>query len=634
MKKTRESFLSAPLATVVLAAAMILAGSAHGGGPERVSSFGNYDGYTDATYTQWVRASQYVHMRDGVRLAVDVVRPAVDGVAVSEPLPVIYTMQRYGRSHIYPGKPRILTPVDRDRHIRELVKRGYVYVSVGIRGTGASFGSFSGVYSANEARDAFDIADWIVGQPWSNGRLGMMGNSYRANAALMAASLPHPGLKAIFPSMMDFDTYLTARPGGVLLTGALKSWTQITAILDGKIPAPEGMPLPAIAPVDGDEDGALLRAARREHQSNPDVFAKSASRLYRDDYDYDGELEEVENVLASRVDAIDAGGVAIYFWSGWRDIWPVQPFLWMANLDVPRKLAMGPWSHDPDERDGQRQRLPRETERLRLQAIEMVRWFDYWLKGIDNGIMDEPPITFSVGDSRNQWTWRSTDVWHGNGDADVVTWRLGDKGRLTRGPAAARGSASDRFVVDRSATTGPQSRWIDATSLYPTVLPDLAANGEKGLVYVTEPAAAPFDIVGHPIVTLYVSASAPDADVFVYLERITEDGEAQYLTEGNLRASHRTLGTAPYDTMGLPWPTHARADVQAAPPLTQTTARLHFAMLPIAEQIAAGERLRFTITGADADNFELPSTDAPTTLTVERSGDRKSTLSLPIAGGR
>ena len=217
MKKTRESFL----VSVVLAAAMILAGSAHGGGPERVSSFGNYDGYTNATYTQWVRASQYVHMRDGVRLAVDVVRPAVDGVAVSEPLPVIYTMQRYGRSHIYPGKPQILTPVDRDRHIRELVKRGYVYVSVGIRGTGASFGSFSGVYSANEARDAFDIADWIVQQPWSNGRLGMMGNSYRANAALMAASLPHPGLKAIFPSMMDFDTYLTARPGGVRLTGAL-----------------------------------------------------------------------------------------------------------------------------------------------------------------------------------------------------------------------------------------------------------------------------------------------------------------------------------------------------------------------------------------------------------------------------
>ena len=240
----------------------LAAGAAPRSEPDRVSGFGEYEGYTEIQYQEWVRSSQYVEMRDGVRLAVDVVRPAIDGVAATEPLPAIYTMQRYGRSHIFPGQDAIATPVDRERQIRELVKRGYVYVSVGIRGTGASFGVYPGVYNANEARDAYDIADWIAGQPWSNGRLGMMGNSYRANASLMAASMPHPALKAIFPSMMDFDIYLTARPGGVLLTGALKSWTQITAVFDGKVAAPEGVPFPTIPPVDDDEDGALFRAAQ------------------------------------------------------------------------------------------------------------------------------------------------------------------------------------------------------------------------------------------------------------------------------------------------------------------------------------------------------------------------------------
>ncbi len=600
---------------------------------DRVSRFGEYAGYTESRFTQWVRSSQYVEMRDGVRLAVDIIRPAVNGVAVADALPVIYTMQRYGRSHLRPDREGVVTPVDTKSHIRELVKRGYVYVSVGIRGSGASFGSFDGVYGANEARDAFDIAEWIVGQPWSNGRLGIMGNSYRANAALMAASMPHPGLKAIFPSMMDFDNFLTARPGGVLLTGALDSWTTITAIVDGRIPPREDVPMPAIAPVDGDTEGQLMQAAQRDHSGNVDVLKASAQRLYRDDYNYDPELEEAENLLVTQVDAINRGGVAIYLWSGWRDIWPTPPFLWMANLQVPRKLAMGPWTHDPDERDAEQQLLAGEVERVRLQAIEMTRWFDYWLKEIDNGIMDEPPITYTVGDSQGNWTWRNAQQWPlTDTDIDTTPLFLADNGALANRAEKNAGNeaAADQFEVDLSATTGPQSRWIDATSFYPTAYPDLTGNGAKGLVYVTEPAPAPFEIIGHPLVTLNITASAADADIYVYLERISADGAAQYLTEGNLRASHRTLGRAPYNNLGLPWPTHARRDVEAAAPIDSTVAQLHFALMPIAERVGAGERLRLSITAADSDNFETGPAAAGTTITVLRAGNHLSSIALPI----
>ena len=600
----------------------------------KLSSFGVYEGYSTAQYSEWVRASQYVAMRDGVKLAVDVVRPAVDGAPVEGALPVVYTLQRYGRAHLIPGRPGVSTPVDTTSYIRNLVEHGYVYVSVGIRGSGASFGTFPGVHAANEARDAYDVAEWIVSQDWSNGVVGMMGNSYRANASLMAVSAPHSAVKAIFPSMMDFDNYLTARPGGVLLTGALRSWTQVTGIFDGRMAPPEGMPIPTIPPVDDDPSGELMAQAIAEHADNVDVFERSKARLYRDDYSYEPAAMEDENILAAMLPLINEAKAPVYLWSGWQDLWPKQPFLWMANLEGPKKLAIGPWSHDPDERDMMRERQPNEQERIRLQAIEMLRWFDYWLKGVENGIMDEPSYSIAVIKSVEEWDWIHTDEWPLKPKSDQQTFYLaapeGDEhGRLSlTAPTAEDGE--DRFEVDFTATTGDRSRWIDATSFFAMNYPDLTPNAEKGVYYLSEPAEAPFDIIGHPVIKLYATSTAPDADFFAYLEILKQNGDAHYLTEGVLRASHRTVGRAPYDNLGLPWRTHARADAEQVAPLSGDIAELTFDLLPLSQRFEAGDRIRLTITGADADNFELYMEDENPVLSVARSASQPSSITLPI----
>lgn len=606
------------------------------------SAFGVYVGYSTPQFEEWTRTSQYVAMRDGVRLAVDVVRPAVNGAPVEGPTPAVFTMQRYGRAYLSPDGKSVVTPVESTSFIQELVRHGYAYVTVGIRGTGASFGNFPGVQSANEARDAHDVTAWIVSQEWSNGAVGMMGNSYRANAAMMATSDPHPALKAIFPSMMDFDAYETSRPGGILLTGALSSWTMITAILDGRMQAPPGTPLPAVAPVDGDKDRSLFDAARAEHVNNVNVAEQSKARKFRDDVVYAQEAREDENMLAALLPAINRGGVAIYLWSGWNDIWPKQPFLWMANLKGSKKLAIGPWSHDPEEKDpATGERLPGEAARVRLQGIEMLRWFDYWLKGVDNGVMDEPAYAYAVMKSPDEWEWRFTNDWPLKAARSGATLFLdggpggdGDprEGILSETEPEAE-TAADAFAIDFTATTTPNSRWMDATSFNPLRFPDMSANAGKGLSYVLPPASAPYEIIGHPVVTLYMTSTAPDADVFVYLDKIDADGRSVYLTEGQLRASRRTLGAPPYENFGLPWPTHARADAQSVAPLSGNIAELTFDLLPLARRVEKGDRLRLIITGADADNFELYMQDESPTLSVMRSAAHPSRIVLPITEG-
>ena len=97
-----------------------------------VSEFGEYEGYSIPKYEEWVRTSQYVTMRDGVKLAVDVVHPAVDGKALEEPLPCVWTHHRYHRAVLREGK--IYSIVDRNQNLQLLVKHGYVVAAVDVRG--------------------------------------------------------------------------------------------------------------------------------------------------------------------------------------------------------------------------------------------------------------------------------------------------------------------------------------------------------------------------------------------------------------------------------------------------------------------------------------------------------------------
>src|SRR5262249_232263 len=138
----------------------------------------------------------------------------------------------------------------------------------------------------------------------------------------------------------------------------------------------------------------------------------------------------------------------------------------------------------------------------------------------------------------------------------------------------------------------------------PHSYPNLHEHDSKALTYTTLPLGSPTDIIGNPTVHLWLLTDAPDLDVFAYLEEVDNQGNSTYITEGELRASHRLLGEAAFKDFGLPWHNFFQADLQ--PISAGEPFELVFALRPTAWQFAEGTHLRITVAFADSGNFATP----------------------------
>ena len=572
-----------------------------------------FDGYR--------RSSQYLTMRDRVRLAVDILRPTKSGELHSEPLPVVWTHHRYNRAFF-----RRDTLIDYasgfGRGIDRLLQRGYVVAAVDTRGGGASFGTQQGFFMPDEARDAYEVTEWFAAQPWSTGRVGMTGRSYLGITQLFAASQAPPHLKAIFPEMYVFEWYPMIYPGGVFRDDFFAKWQFLTHNLDNAATFSWGpMRFEGVAPVDGPSGRLLRDSAVAGHRANRDVLQMWAGVPYRNSVDsITGQQIHMERGPATYLDRINASGVAIYGLAGWYDAFPRDALLWFVNLTVPQKLVLGPWFHG-------------QTDGFDL-AGERLRWFDYWLKGIDNGIMREPPLRYHVIDAPADRAWRTARRWpipeatptnfyfH---HASQGRAGLPNEGRLLRrAPSVAL--AADSQVTDTTATLGPGNRWAN-TYGGPIGYPNLAANDAKGFTWTTSPLTAAVEVIGHPIVHLWVTSSARDVDAMVFLEDVDSSGRSTYVTEGVLRASHRKRAAPPFKNFGLPWPRSHREDVA---PLPATPTELVFDLLPTAKRFKAGHRIRVTVQGADRDTHRKVYPNPPPMVAIYRDRQRPSRVVLPL----
>jgi uncharacterized protein len=173
------------------------------------------------TYRGMRYFSRYLTMRDGVRIALTLCLPAerADGAQ----LPTILNQTRYFRSMELRRPFRTLLGGKALHHIpstarsrKRFVAAGYAWVDVDVRGTGASYGSRVSEWSPDEVRDGAEIVDWIVRQPWSNGRVGALGSSYSGAAAEFLLANAHPAVRAVAPRFALFDAYPDiAFPGGI-----------------------------------------------------------------------------------------------------------------------------------------------------------------------------------------------------------------------------------------------------------------------------------------------------------------------------------------------------------------------------------------------------------------------------------
>ncbi|MGE3618067.1 MAG: CocE/NonD family hydrolase [Gemmatimonadales bacterium] len=606
---------------LILPVLLLVAGCGRADTANRVSEPGVYQGYGEAEYDGYVRTSQYLTMRDGIRLAADIYRPTKAGVVHDEPLPVVWTHHRYNRAS-FQNDSLVDYVGGFGRGMDVLLHHGYVVAAVDTRGGGASFGTQPGFFSPDETRDAYEVTEWLAAQPWSTGNIGMTGRSYLGITQLFAASQAPPHLKAIFPEMYVFEWYPMIRPGGVFRDDFFGKWEFLTHQLDNSVHFTWGpLSFGGVAPVDGPAGPAQRDSAIAGHAVNRNMLEMWQGVPFRNSIDpVSGKEIYAERGPDTYLAQINASGVPVYGLAGWYDAFPRDALLWYANLTVPQKLVIGPWFHG-------------QTDGFDL-TVERLRWYAHWLKGVDNGIEREPPIRYFVIDAPAESAWRSATTW-------PIPEAVPTEFFLREGKAASAGSfndgrllriapedtsAADARVIDTTATLGPGNRWAN-TYGGAVGYPDLAGNDAKGFTYTTAPLAGPVEVVGHPVMHLWVTSSAGDFDAMAYLEDVDSTGRSTYVTEGVLRASHRKLAEPPFKNFGLPWPRSFAEDVS---PLPAEPTELVFDLLPTAKRFRAGHRIRLTIQGTDRETHLALPQKRPPRVGVYRDAAHTSRIILPV----
>jgi putative CocE/NonD family hydrolase len=195
---------------------------------------------------------------------------------------------------------------------------------------------------------------------------------------------------------------------------------------------------------------------------------------------------------------------------------------------------------------------------------------------------------------------------------------------------SGRKDAADAYTVDYSTTSGKYSRWVAVN--WPRNYPNMQANDQKALTYTTSPLETEVEVSGHPVVHLWLTTDAPDLDAFVYLEEVGRNGKSTYITEGNMRASHRALSKAPYNNLGLPYHSHYKGDLAPIP--AGEPVELVFNSMPTSYRFHKGNRIRITVAFADADNFETPVINPAPKLRLLRDMNHPSFVQLPVVQSR
>ncbi len=572
-----------------------------------------------------VKKSCYITMRDGIKIAVRVTLPP--DLQENEKVPAIMESTRYGTENklgfifkalVNLGIGKVVPSV----FLETLLKSEYVYVEVDARGSGASFGNREMEFSKEEVEDMGQVIEWIKNQSWSNGKVGTYGISYSGNTAELAVASNNHALLAAAPLYPDFDPILqNAMPGGIFNDQMIKEWSESNAVMDS-----DGNRLfYRTTPVDDDKDGILLKEAIADHQ-NINIYETLKKITYLDDI-LTGEYTAGSLAPYNYKDEIQKSNVPLYVRVGWMDSGTVngaiERFLTYKNSQT---LVIGPWSHagwffyDPFINNSSTR-----NELEKAQSDEVISFFDKYLKedNVNTNATGKVIKYYTMGEG----VWKTTDTWPVKGFENKTLYFDANGSLKENKPANTSGQ--DTYIVDFTASTGEANRWHTNFGGGPILYPNRAEEDKKLLTYTSEALENDVEITGVPVVTLNLSSTATDGAFYVYLEDVAPDGQVTYITEGQLRAIHRKITSEDpgYVVLG---PEHSflRKDGEMLKP--GENAELKIGMYAISVLIEKGHKIRISIAGHDAANFErIPIKEDPT-IKVQRNNILSSYVELPV----
>ena len=388
---------------------------------------------------------------------------------------------------------------------------GYAVVRVDMRGCGESDGLLEDEFLLQEQDDALEVIDWISRQPWCDGSVGMMGKSWGGFNSLQVAARRPPALKAILIMAFTDDRYNDELhyKGGCLLNDNL--WWGAIMLAYQSRPG----------------DPALLGDAWREgwiHRLEHMPFwpALWMHHPVRDAYWRHASV--CEDWAAVRC--------PVYAFGGWADAFTNPVLRLMAHLQVPRKAVIGPWAHVYPH-DG----VPGPPIGF-LQ--EGLRWWDHWLKGVPNGVMDGPMIQAWMQEAQppssvmpvSRGHWISAEAWPAREVVDTP-WYLGPAG-LASQPQPSAGPV--RLCTPQShGLLGGEWMGAGVPGENP---PDQRLDDGQAMVFDSEVLEEPLEIFGHPRLEAELSSDRPAAMLFAQLSDVAPDGSVRRVSFGLLNLTH------------------------------------------------------------------------------------------------
>lgn len=559
-----------------------------------------------------------VPMRDGSYVCADVFRPAEDGN-----YPVIMAKGFYGKAfyhecicndeealekeiledRFFSGNPDGLQYENHESVDTAVwVPKGYVCIRVDARGVCNSPG-MQAPFSRQEAEDYYDAIEWAGTQPWSNGNVGLWGMSYLAMSQHNVASLQPPHLKAMVAQGTDADIYNEALYGGGIFGEGFWTWWHKAW------------------------SGGNFCGERRE----TDWMARVLATPFNDPQAY-GPTGSI--FMAPEMDKATApvwivgpqAGAVIH------QLGSSETFIRSSSAKARRFDFIDAW-------------FPGCYSQASIADHE--RWFDHWLKGIDNGVADEAPVRIQLrtGDGgyrimhEPEWPIARTDYRRWHLDANPSDWpgdgRRTDLMRITSEPPSSAGEASysaevqlGQPMLSPMGPVGGPPRW------------------STGISFVSDPMEQDMALIGYMKAGLWVSSSAADMDVFVSLRVLDEKGrEIRYdapihpahpmfaapVGHGLLKVSHRKI-----DTMRSTeyWPVHTHAERDHAPLGAGEIVEIEVGLNPSSSMIRKGCRLRVDIQPYAPDGAPTRAYDESyhkgAINTVHTGPDHPCFIQLPI----
>ncbi len=516
----------------------------------------------------------WIPVRDGTRLAARIWRP--EG-AEDEPVPAILEYIPYRKRDASRKRDQVTHPY--------LAARGYACVRVDIRGSGDSEGVLTDEYLPGELDDGEDVLAWIAEQPWCDGSVGMMGISWGGFTGLQLAARRPPALKAVIAASATDDRYAddVHYMGGCLLGDNL-SWASTMFAYNALPPDPELV-------------GDRWRAMWHARLEGSGLWLETWLRhQHRDAYWRDGSVCEDYAAITVPVMAV----------SGWADGYSNAVLRLLERLEGPRAGLIGPWSHVYPHLGS-----PKPAIGF-LQ--EVVRWFDRWLKKIDNGVDDEPMLKAYLQDAaepqpsadHRPGRWIAERAW----PSPSVTR---ERHPLRRGrilsPGQPVGEVEPRQIRSPLSLGLFAGKWCSYATA-PDLPSDQREENGGALIFDSEPLEASLDLLGAPEADLTLAADQPVAMVAVRLIDVAPDGKATRVSYGLLNLTHR----------------HGHEQSRPVEPGELMQVRVRFN--DCAQRIPAGHRLRLAISTSYWPLAWPPP--EPVMLTVH---PEQSALDLPIRRG-